>query len=544
VSVSSVRPAGDAGLLLELPAIVDPRVNATAIGIAESVRDAHVAGVRDVVPAFSSVAVYFDPLATDLARLESVVRRADGAATAERSGRSVDIPVAYGGEYGPDLGAVAEFSGLAESHVIELHAGHPYRVFMLGFQPGFPYLAAVDERIAMPRRASPRVRVPAGSVGIAGLQTGIYPRESPGGWQIVGRTAVAMFDPTRSPAALLAPGDTVRFVPEKAPGGAAVRNEGKPHPGTGATPARRVTVLRPGLLTTIQDAGRWGHQASGVPVAGPLDSFSHRLANALVGNDRDAAALEITLSGPELRLEHHARLAVTGADLSASLDGAPLPMNRAIAARAGSVVRFGPRRHGARAYLAFDGGISVPPVLGSRATDVSSGIGGLDGRPLRAGDALPLAASRLAPARRRVQAPDPEIVRRTTLRILPGPQDAAFSDRAMDILVSTEFMLSVESNRMGYRLAAGRIPAGGDAAMISGPVFTGSIQVPPAGEPVLLMSERQTTGGYPQIATVITADLPSAAQLAPGDRVGFEACSRKEAIAALVAQEGMLLALA
>ena len=551
MSAASVRAAGDAALLLELESVIDPEVNARAVAIAHALRAACMPGVRDVVPAFHSVAVYLDPLTADVPAVESVLRQPVTAATDAPRFKTTDVPVAYGGDFGPDLPDVAAFAGLAQDEVVRLHAGRPYRVYMLGFLPGFPYLGTVDERIAAPRRGVPRTRVPAGSVGIASRQTGIYPRDSPGGWQIIGRTDVRLFDPARTPATLLAPGDTVRFVP-LAPEAltrrpqTAVDSSGTQRidetASTDATRSRRVTVLQSGLLTTVQDLGRWGHQSSGVPVAGPLDPFSHRLANALVGNPRDAALLEITLAGPELLLEDDAALALTGADLSATLNGTPMPMNETVTARAGSLVRFGVRRRGARTYLAFDGGVAAPLVLGSRATHVRSGMGGPYGRALRSGDSIPLGP--LQPALRRRTAPRSAAVGDVSIRrirVMPGPQEA--SPAAIDLLTRSRFEVSPASDRMGYRLSGEALPADVRGTMISTSTFTGAIQLPPSGEPVLLMADRQTTGGYPQIATVITADLPSAGQLAPGDAVEFQLCSRREALSALVRQEGLLLAL-
>ena len=205
--------AGDAAVLLELEPSIDVRVSERAVTIAEQVRSRAVPGVRDVVPTFRSVAVYFDPAITDAEHVERELRLASVAPVRILGGRTFEVPVSYGGEFGPDLAEVAAFAGLSEAAVVALHIGVRYRVFMLGFLPGFAYMGRVDSRIAAPRKGTPRLRVPAGSVGIAGVQTGIYPRESPGGWQIIGRTTMPLFDPLKSPSALFAPGDTVRFVP-------------------------------------------------------------------------------------------------------------------------------------------------------------------------------------------------------------------------------------------------------------------------------------------------------------------------------------------
>jgi inhibitor of KinA len=210
-----IVPAGDSALIVEFDERIDPDVNARTIACADAIEAARVAGVRDVVPTYRSVAVYFDPLRTDSRALTDCLERE--AAKPGKAGLTVRpavrIPVCYGGELGPDLAGVASFAGLAETAVIDVHAAGSYRVFMLGFVPGFAYLGVVDARIAMPRRATPRVRVPAGSVGIAGAQTGVYPSETPGGWQLIGRTPVKPFDPARDEPFLMKAGDRVQFYP-------------------------------------------------------------------------------------------------------------------------------------------------------------------------------------------------------------------------------------------------------------------------------------------------------------------------------------------
>lgn len=274
-----------------------------------------------------------------------------------------------------------------------------------------------------------------------------------------------------------------------------------------------------------------------------MDLASHRIANALVGNDRMAASLEATLVGPEIRIDTGALLAVAGADLGARIDGQELPMHRPVRCRPGSVLRFGERRSGFRAYIAFSGGIAVPPDLGSRSTHTLCGLGGQGGRPIATGDRLPLGVEGTARPWRPVNIPSPRMAGGARLRVLPGPQHDRFPGDALDILGRTRFTITPQSDRMGYRLTGGTIPSVEGREMISDATFTGALQVPPSGDPILLMSDRQTTGGYPQIATVITADLPISGQLAPGDWVEFEVCARRDAMSALIAQEGAILAL-
>jgi KipI family sensor histidine kinase inhibitor len=211
----TIRACGDSMLLVELDAAIDPVINERAIVLAARLRARAARGVLDVAPGYCTVGVHFDPLQTDLVALESAIRAETAEieridAVADRA--PIEIPVQYGGDAGPDLSAVARFAGCAEHEVVRRHAARVYRVYMLGFVPGFAYMGRVDSSIAAPRHRVPRERVPAGSVGVAGGQTGVYPIDSPGGWQLIGRTRTVMFDPSREPASLLAPGDLVRFV--------------------------------------------------------------------------------------------------------------------------------------------------------------------------------------------------------------------------------------------------------------------------------------------------------------------------------------------
>jgi antagonist of KipI len=309
------------------------------------------------------------------------------------------------------------------------------------------------------------------------------------------------------------------------------------------TAPRAFEVLRPGLLTTVQDGGRWGHQALGVPVSGAMDTVSLRRANGLVGNADDAAVLEVTLMGPRLRARGDLTVAAAGAAFVLDVDGRAVPEGGSFSLPSGAVLTFGRRATGARAYLAVGGGIDVAPVLGSRSTHLVSGIGGLAGRALRAGDVVPVGPPSETRAGR-VPAPPARVGAAhgpRTLRVVLGPQDDWFTPASLDALVSATFVVSPRSDRMGYRLDGPPIVAARRDELVSEPVPFGAIQVPSGGSPILLMADRQTAGGYPKIATVIAADLPAAGQLAPADEVRFTVCTRAEALAALIANERALL---
>lgn len=307
-------------------------------------------------------------------------------------------------------------------------------------------------------------------------------------------------------------------------------------------------VLRPGMLTTVQDLGRWGWQGSGVPVAGPMDPYSHRAANRLVDNDDHAAALEITLIGPELEVDADVVCAVAGAPFALTVDGRYVPMHEPFPLRAGARLRVGARVAGARATLAVQGGFDLDAPFGSRATSLISGIGPLGGRPLQAGDVLPVGHARMSrswgrgSSRAGRSAPVPLAVPRggARLRVIRGPHEQMFTAEAYESLFDSRFTVTASSNRMGYRLEGASLPHAGAADILSDATPLGSIQVPASGKPILLMADRQTTGGYPRIATVITADISLAGQLAPGDWIEFVPCGRAAAVDALKAQRARL----
>lgn len=295
-------------------------------------------------------------------------------------------------------------------------------------------------------------------------------------------------------------------------------------------------VLEGGFLTTVQDGGRPGWARYGIPPSGPLDAPALWAANRLVGNAPTTAGLEITLTGPVLRAWTDTLIAVCGAEFALWIGARPVPTWHACFVRAGEVIAFGERERGARAYLAVAGGIALPAFLGSQATYLPGGFGGLEGRALRAGDRLPLgpAGSDLAQRAGRCwpTAAQPPYTPTPTLRVVPGPQDAAFTPAALTTFLSADYELTPAADRMGYRLHGPPLTHQGRAEIVSDGVLTGCIQVPADGQPIILLADHQTTGGYPKIATVIQADLPLLAQCLPGDRVRFQAVTLTEAQAA------------
>ncbi len=304
-----------------------------------------------------------------------------------------------------------------------------------------------------------------------------------------------------------------------------------------------VQVLDGGLFTTVQDLGRPLYQRYGVPVAGAVDGPALRAANLLVGNLRGAAGLECTVQGPTLRVTRPLVAAITGADLGAVVERSDLgrwraPLGMSFFLRPGNIVRFEGRRSGARAYVAFAGGIDVPPVLGSRSTYVTGGFGGIEGRPLHAGDGFGIGsqestrlAGRIWP---RAEAEGEIDLREKTasIRVVLGPQADHFAEAALVTFTSSTYRVAPSSDRMGYRLEGPMLQHLGPREIVSDGMMLGGIQVPPNGLPIVMLADRATMGGYPKIATVISSDLPILGQLIPGESVRFLAVSLDEARAA------------
>ena len=501
-----VTPYGDSAVLINC----DPT---EVLAVADSLRNA-----GEVVLGMASVAVLGQPGISLIAPKPAAHRRPSAR-------RTRSIEVRYDGV---DLAAVAKSAALTVDEVIERHSAAEYEVAMLGFAAGFPYLRGLDPRLRLPRRATPRTSVPAGSVAIAGEWTGIYPVEAPGGWHLLGTTDQALFDPTaREDPAFLGLGDLVRFVPVLGVGPWPRSTRSREHR-RDRRDVGSVEVVRAGL-TLIEDLGRAGFARFGVSCSGAADPVALRLANRLVGNADGAAALECNLEGPTLRIHERRTVAVVGADCG-------LPTGRAIEVGAGEEIAVGMLHGCMRSYLAIEGGIVEPFTLGSCSTDTLSGLG-----PSRvaAGDRLRLGGTTLG--RGVLRTPR---LRSSTVRVMIGPHgEAAHGTRADPGPLAGWFEVTASSDRIGVRLR--RVvtsPSGGGAAaeLTSLPMVTGAVQLPPDGQPIVLLADHGTTGGYPVVAVVISADLPIAAQARPGDRLRFETVTRDEALAAWADHERWL----
>jgi KipI family sensor histidine kinase inhibitor len=512
-----VVPFGDRALLMETTDVAAAHALSAAI-IAGRAAGTAPDGIDEVVVGFASVAVVLDP-DPDVADSGTVAdwlgRLGPGAPADHRVRVTHTLPVVFDGA---DLDEVAGLLGLSPDQVVDLVVGADLEVAFVGFAPGFPYLTGLPEPLAgLPRRATPRTQVPVGSMAVAGGFAAVYPRATPGGWHVLGTSSEALFDPHVPPYSLVGPGDGVRFVavdraaPTALPTGAA-------RPPLRAVGSRFLEVVEPGPRSLVQDTGRRGTSGIGVPTAGAADPRAHALVNLLLGNAPDAATVECTASGPSMRMAGGGHVAVVGAGRDATevhVDGHPVSDGSVVPVADGQMLSIGPVRHGLRAYLGVAGGVDGPVLLGSRSSDLLSGLGP---GPLQIGDRLAIGA----PGRMRgrldagaSRGPGP-----VRVRVMPGPHpDAAAT---LDRFVAITWRVGSGSDRVGVRLeAADGMPLPAVTPRPSTPMVTGAVQLPPDGHPIVLLPDHATVGGYPVIACVISADLGSFGQLRPGDEVAF-----------------------
>lgn len=549
--IEGVRWVGDRAFLVEFSALED------VMAFAARVR-ADPVGQVDLVAAARTVLVTFTT-SRWARRAVDAVHGIDLSAVPVGERRAVDVDVVYDGD---DLAEVADFTGLSTDAVVAAHTASEWIAAFGGFAPGFAYLVGGDPRLRVPRRDAPRAAVPSGSVALAGEFSAVYPRRSPGGWRLIGRTEAELWDLDRDPPALVRPGDLVRFRAVRAfasgrdasaraddahsvDGSGRVRGSGIRPPA--ACCEEGVVVVAPGPLSLIEDLGRPGLVDIGVSPSGAADTRSARQANRLVGNARDAAVVECVLGGLAVRAVGSQVMALTGADSRARIlrfgdVGDPVDHASPFLLRDGETLTLGTPQSGLRTYLAMRGGVDVPTVLGSRSADR---LGAIGPPPLRAGDPLPVGS--LVASAVGAQGTgdggvtfdppgpggDPAAATNgdagtATIRIRLGPRDDWFATDERRHLVETVWVVEAQSDRVGIRLApesGARALRPRDADLPSEGLVAGAIQVPPSGEPVIFGPDHPVTGGYPVIAVVVDDDLPDVAQLRPGSLVRFRTLS-------------------
>lgn len=517
-------PVNHHALLVELPDL------ACTLDLLAALQDEPPAGVNDLVPAAHTILVCFDPRQTHASALRRAIEGLPLQARQRGGDERVEIPVRYDGE---DLAEVAALLGIDVAELIRRHTGQDYTVAFTGFAPGFAYLSGGHDSLNVPRRNSPRIRVPAGAVALAGGFSAVYPAASPGGWQLIGTTDVRMWDLQRDSPALLRPGMRVRFVDvasRKSPAGTLPRPVLHKRPVeiavAKASDAPMLRVHATGLQTLFQDSGRFGQAGQGVSAAGAMDQGAMRRANRLVGNTPGRPVLEALAGGLQLISHGDTVVAVTGADGPLTLTTAhgqrwPVPRNQPFALADGDGLMLGEPTAGLRSYLAVRGGFLVDPVLGSVSTDTLAKVGPAAlavGQPLLIG-----AAPRAAVAEADMALPPlPRAGDTVTLDVLLGPRTDWFTPEAVALLGTQCWQVTSQSNRVGLRLAgASALARSVCQELPSEGTALGAIQVPPSGQPVLFLADHPLTGGYPVIGCVAPHHLDLAGQIPPGAWIRF-----------------------
>jgi len=485
-------------------------------------------GVREVTPAYGSLAARVDTMSTKMASVIRAAERAWARRTAgESEGKLVKVPVCYEGAFAPDLDWVAQKAGLKTEEVVALHSSKEYTCMMMGFSPGFVYLDEVDPRIRADRLESPRTKVPAGSVGVAGAQTGIYGLETPGGWRLVGRTPLTMFNPRASPPTPIAPGDRVKFEPVSSDEFKFIRKASPPWaPPAAGIPA--LEVRQPGLFATLQDMRRPSFRHLGVPCSGGLDLVSQLQSNYVVGNPGRSPVIEVMGGFFGIKALVDVVVAVTGPDCELTVSGEKAETYSPLLLGEGVELSIG-RTAGLLNYVAVAGELVADNVMGSCSTYSRGGFGGYSGRSFKANDVLSVEGlsdhvlMRSVPLERRTEFTDAKPVKavRSTLHD-GGP---AMGDSIFD----QEFTVSESSDRTGYRLKrAGRAP-GATGQVLTYPTFPGYVQIPPDGSPIVLQQDCPTTGGYQLAAAMMPSEMGRFSQLKPGSKVRFEEVDQEAA---------------
>jgi len=519
-----VRDVVDGAALVEFPESSEEAGNRQAVAMARTLTSAPPEGFFAAVAGAATLLLLFDPRRLPGERLRRRLQDLGRSAAAPAAERLLRIPVVYGAL---DLPELARERSIPDQEFARLHASGNYRVAFLGFAPGFAYLSGLARELQAPRLPTPRTRVPAGSVAIGGPYTGIYPDETPGGWRLIGRSPVGLFDSRRDPPSLFQPGDRVLFEPIAEAEFEASAKISSPEESRPGLPAGRpiLRVLSPGLFSSVQGAPSYRWVSVGVPPGGAMDLMALQEGNAALGNPRDAPGLELTVLGPELEALEDVEGCLAGAEASAEIDGRAIRFAEPFAWRAGQKLRVGRIARGMRCYLCVGGGFAAtgrPETTRRVKTDEVSSA------PERIARDRPSGFSGTRPLR--VES------HQARIRVVLA-EPGLFTPESVESFLATPYRVSSASDRRGVRLEGSALAHEKGADIAPEGTAPGAIQVPRDGQPILLGPDRPVTGGYAKVATVIGADLSLVAQAAPGAVLRFAAVSLSEALEARVRME-------
>ena len=468
----------------------------------------------------------------------------------EQKQNIVEIPACYDASLGLDIEVLATSKSITIEELIKRHSEKLYRIFCIGFLPGFAYMGKVDKIIATPRRQTPRPNVIQGSVGIAGEQTGIYPLNSPGGWNIIAQTPLQLFNANRGEPVLLKMGDTVKFSPISLNDFLAFKNRVGIQVKPQKDKQQGIIILKQGIADSVQDLGRYGHQHLGINPTGAMDVIAAQIANFLVGNLGNEAVIELHFPTSVFQFQTDAIIALSGADFTAIINNIPVPLNTPIIVAENSIINFTKLVTGARCYIAVKGGITILPWLNSCSTNIKANSGGHCGRLLHKDDIVGCSIksdySKQLGEKDCIVLPWQVDVRQVhdtnnIVHILLGNEFTFLCDASKEILVDSPFTITTKSDRMGYRLHGLPLQLQVPIQLISTAVTKGTIQLLPDGELIILMADHQTIGGYPRVAHVAQFNIPKLAQMQVHQPIQFAIINAEEAIKKYVLQQQYLL---
>lgn len=552
-----IYPLGETAVTIAFEAIISEPINDLVIALYKHLQLQPIMGVKDVIPAYHTLTLVFDSSLLKQVNdvFEWMKQQADVAIASCNWQQTiehevVEIPVCYDTAFGLDIVAMAADKGISIDELIQRHIARQYRIYCIGFLPGFAYMGNVDDVLATPRRQAPRTAVKAGSVGIAGVQTGVYPLQSPAGWNIIGETPLQLFDANRAEPVLLKMGNMVQFKPISLSDFLLEKNKPSDVKTSTTATSNGITIIKQGIADSIQDLGRFGYQQFGINPTGAMDVVAAKVANFLVGNAATEAVFELHFPASVFQFNEDVLIAFSGADFSATINDEAIPINTPIIVAANSILKFTKLVSGTRCYLAVSSGLAIEKWLGSYSTHLKANAGGCCGRLLQKGDVIGVANNLLLKTHLQEkslailqwQADVAELYKDANhIQIIAGNEYPLLTEASADLLTASSFVITAKSDRMGYQLHGIPLQLNQPLSLISTAVSRGTVQLLPSGELIVLMADHQTIGGYPRVAQVVQIAMPKLAQLQAHQRINFTIISQQQAVALLQIQQQYLL---
>jgi len=548
---------GETAVTIAFEAIISEPINDLVIALYKHLQTQPIKDVKDVIPAYHTLTLIFDSSllrqANDVfewmkQQADIVIANCNWQQTIEHE--IVEIPVCYDTAFGLDIVTMAADKSISIDELIQRHIAQQYRIYCIGFLPGFAYMGNVDDVLVTPRRQAPRAAVKAGSVGIAGIQTGVYPLQSPAGWNIIGETPLQLFDANRAEPVLLKMGNMVQFKPISLADFLLEKNKPSEVKTSRIVTSNSITIIKQGIADTVQDLGRFGYQQYGINPTGAMDAVAAKVANFLVGNAATEAVFELHFPASVFQFNVDVLIALSGADFSATINGEPIPINTPIIVAANGILKFTKLTSGARCYLAINGGLVIKKWLGSYSTHLKANAGGCCGRLLQKGDIININVNLLLKAHLQEKpmvilqwhADVAELYKDANhIQIITGNEYPLLTEASADLLTASSFVITAKSDRMGYQLHGIPLQLQQSLSLISTAVTRGTVQLLPNGELIVLMADHQTIGGYPRVAQVAHVAMSKLAQLQAHQRISFTIISQQKAVELLQLQQQYLL---